>query len=181
MEGAPRPDKVDVQEEARITLGAMVLELRQSFDFTGNGEAIVELESIVGGDLTDSVTFHSDRIEAAQGPEKYKYELRNCVANRCELWKTVWFAESPYTEPYSYPATATHDNAVMHKVVADGTPIFTGIEWISGTRTETDSCDGTTGNLCDFPLVEVIFRLDPNPERGNDIVQVQEQVRMRNA
>ena len=96
------------------------------------------------------------------------------------VWETR--NELVITEPYTYPAAADLSRVLVESVVTDGTPLFTGARWVAGVKTFTDSCDGTPGNQCSFPLVDIVLRVDPDVERDAlRIIEIQEEVRIRNA
>ena len=174
--------KTTAQREATHAVTGMVVSLRQAVDLSDIGQPVLELRSITAGDSTDRLVFQTDRNLDKPGPEQHTYELRNCVANRCELWEDVRWTQAPHTEPYSYPSAADVSAILLRNVVTDGTPVFTGARWVSGTKTFTDSCDGSPGNTCQFPLVEIVLRVDPDVTRDVPrIVEIREEVRIRNA
>lgn len=174
--------KSQAQDEGRLALSLVVVDIRQALDLVGDGEAVTELQSISAGDATDRIEFYSDRLAFSDGPERYAYELRNCVAQICELWQELTYATPPAVVPYVYPVVPTREMMILENVVADGTSVFTGVQIAGAVQTPVAQCDGTIGNRCSFALVEVVIRVDPDPtEPTPRIIEFTEQVRMRNA
>ena len=176
--------KSRAQDEGRLAVSAMVIDLRQAIDLTGNEAPVIELKSRAAGDDTDSIEFFSDRVEVVPGPERYLYELRNCAEDICELWQKITYAVPPAAPPYVFPNEPDRDIPLLQNVsIAGPDPVFAGVSWATGAAVTTSSCDGTVGNECAFNLVEIHLELDPDPDSdgGPGNVQFQEQVRMRNA
>ncbi len=173
--------KTTAQRQANTAMTGIVINLRQALDLSDIGQPVLELQSIAAGDATDKIVFQSDRMDF-QGPEEYTYELRNCAANRCELWQDTRWADAPFTEPYVYPAVPDQSRVILEDVVTGGSSLFRGARWLAGTKTFTDSCDGSPGNQCSFPLVDVSLRVDPDVTRDvPGIIEIREEVRIRNA
>ncbi|MEM9033513.1 MAG: hypothetical protein AAGA99_00210 [Actinomycetota bacterium] len=174
-------DLASAQRETRPVISAMVIELRQATppNAAAGGNPVVALS-------TTSASFVTDRWDAT-GPELVTYQLESCSAGLCDLRQTVIAADTTAVEP-----EWTHDDAtlVLDRIVArdvvdpasSGDALFAGVNYVAGAAVETASCDVSTGTACDFALVAVDLKIDPNGLRDNPrVYEVYEEVRMRNA
>lgn len=150
-------------------------ELRQAVAVAAADPLVETLDS---GWATAELIFYSDRAEEAPGPERYRYYTANCTATHCDLMRDVIVADSA-TPPWTFtgaPVTST----VLSDVLVGPDPLFVGVDWTTGTEIKTAACDATTP--CAFNLVELVFRLDPDPNRDvEEPLHVRQVVRLRNA
>ncbi len=163
-------------EAARPVVAELVLELRQAVDLDGDGAVVESLNS--AWDQLDLV-FYSDRLDDAPGPERYRYHLGACVANRCELLRSVTVADVGSGPNWTYTGIPSTRVALVD-VLDDGPePLFRGASFRTGTEITTTVCGGATP--CDFELLRIRLRVDPRTVRsGRAVVDIQEDVRFRN-
>ena len=174
-------DLADAQRDTRPVIQAIVIELRQATP--GSASAAGDpVETLTG----TSVTFHTDRWDPV-GPERVTYTLESCASGLCELRRTVLSADTSSSAP---DWTYDDGDVVLDFVVAEGVvdpatsgaPLFAGVEYVSGSPVLTTTCDAPGGTACDFPLVAVDLKIDPNGLRDNPrVYEIYEEVRMRNA
>lgn len=174
-------DLANAQRDTRPVMQAIVIELRQATPGSP-GAAGDPVETMSG----TSITFHSDRWDPT-GPERITYALESCASGLCDLRRTVLSADTSAVEP---DWTYADGDIVLDFVVADGvvdpatsgSALFAGVEYVSGGPVITSSCDAPGGTACDFPLVAVDLKIDPNGLRDNPrVYEIYEEVRMRNA
>ncbi|MEO1063280.1 MAG: hypothetical protein AAFZ07_17840 [Actinomycetota bacterium] len=174
-------DLANAQRDTRPVMQEIVIELRQAMPASSSaGGDPVEVLS------TTSITFHSDRWDAT-GPERITYTLESCASGLCDLRRTVLSADTSSVSP---DWTYDDGDVVVDFVVAEGVvdpatsgeALFAGVEYVSGSPVVTSTCDAPGGTACDFPLVAVDLKIDPNGLRDNPrVYEIYEEVRMRNA
>lgn len=164
-------------ESVRPAVSELVLELRQAVDLDGDTAVVTSLDS--AWDQLD-LTFHSDRMADADGPERYRYYLGSCAAGTCDLIREVTLADMGSGPDYTY-TSAPMVSRLVEDVLTDGPePLFSGVSWRGGYETITTQCG--TGVDCVFEVLRVRLRVDPDTT-GNPlpIIELQEDVRFRNA
>ena len=149
-------------------------ELRQAIPLAGDSAIIEVLDSSWA---TAELIFHSDRADAP-GPERYRYYLANCTAVHCDLMRDLTVADSA-AAPWTYSG-APNTKLIVPNVLIGGDPLFTGAEWSTGAEVVTTDCD--TSTPCEFSLVQIIIRADPDPNlAAEEPLRVRQDVRLRNA
>lgn len=161
--------------EVQSAAADLTAELRQAIPLV-TGEPIVALLDSSWGNA--ELIFHSDRAQDAPGPERYRYYLDSCVDNRCNLMRDITVADSA-AAPWTFSGTPG-TRLVITNLLTDGDPLFSGIDWSTGARVVTTDCDAASP--CDFSLVEIVIRVDPDPNlAAEEALHVRHEVRMRNA
>ncbi len=174
-------DLADAQRDTRPVMQALVIELRQATPASASaaGDPVETVSDT-------SIVFHSDRWDP-NGPERITYSLESCASGLCDLRRTVLSADTSSVSP---DWTYDDGDVVTDLVVADGVvdpaisgdALFAGVEYVSGSPVVTSTCDAPGGTACDFPLVAVDLKIDPNGLRDNPrVYEIYEEVRMRNA
>lgn len=174
-------DLANAQRDTRPVIQNIVIELRQATPGSASaaGDPVETLSST-------SMTFHSDRWDAT-GPEQITYSLESCASGLCDLRRRVLSADATATAP---DWTYADGDVVLDFVVAEGVvdpatsgeALFSGVEYVAGSAVVTSTCDAPGGTACDFPLVAVDLKIDPNGLRDNPrVYEIYEEVRMRNA
>ena len=174
-------DLAAAQRDTRPVIQALVIELRQSEpqNASAGGNPVLALD-------TNAVAFVTDRWAAA-GPELVTYRLESCAAGLCDLRRTVVAADTTSVEPQwtHGDLTLVVDTIVAENVVdpaTSGDALFAGVSYPAGAAVTTASCDTAGGTQCDFDLVAVDLKIDPNGLRDNPrVYAIYEEVRMRNA
>lgn len=160
--------------DVQLTMTQLVSELRQAVPLVDNGPLVEVLDSSWS---SAELVFHSDRADEP-GPERYRYYLANCSATHCDLMRDVTVADNP-AAPWTFTGTPT-SSLVVPNLLIGGDPLFRGAEWSTGTEVATTDCDLTTP--CEFALVQVIMRVDPDPNTtAEEPLRVRNEVRLRNA
>jgi hypothetical protein len=101
--------------------------------------------------------------------------------------RTVLSADTSSVDPdWTYDdGDVLRDDVVATGVVdpaTSGNALFAGVTYVGGVQTVAASCDAPGGTPCDFPLVAVDLKIDPNGLRDNPrVYEIYEEVRMRNA
>ncbi|MCB2223578.1 MAG: hypothetical protein KQH83_05310 [Actinobacteria bacterium] len=164
----------NLQGTARELVADMVVELRQAERVSPNGHPI---ESLTPG----SLVFYSDRLET-EGPERIVYERRDCADGICELWVSRYPAVAGTGPWWDFSDVPVQTGLVLHRL-PDDEPLFQGADWVGepAAKEFINYC-GPSGPVCDFPLVDITFRTRPvgTSEGGDFILEVQEEVRLRN-
>lgn len=164
-------------EALRPAVSELVLELRQAVDLDGDTAIITSLDS--AWDQLD-LTFHSDRMADADGPERYRYYLSSCSTDTCDLYREVTLADVGSGPDYTY-TSAPMVSRLLEDVLTDGPDaLFVGVSWRGGYETVTTECG--TSDDCVFEVLRVRLRVDPDT-LGNPlpVIELQEDVRFRNA
>lgn len=166
--------RAELQGLARGLVGDMVVELRQATQADPNAGAVVRLSP-------DLIDFYTVPVGGSE-PVRVIYERLDCVSGTCDLWVRRYSVESFTNGRYVFRAAPFQQTLLLAGVLADE-PLFHGIAWQGNpsTRTTVTSCGGESP--CNFPLVGVTLRAQPNSTtRGSAIpLEVREEVRMRNA
>ena len=164
-------------EGIRPTVSSLVIELRQAVDIDGDTAVVERLDSDWA---SVEVVFYSDRLEDAPGPERYRYYLDSCSGNLCALMREVTLADVGTGPNWTHTGVAS-TTQVLRNVRTDGPePLFSGVSWRGGTETATLQCD--TGATCEFEILRMRLRVDPEPDRPTlAVIEIQEDVRFRNA
>ena len=174
-------DLANAQRDTRPVIQSIVIELRQATPASASaaGDPVETVSNT-------SITFHTDRWDPT-GPERITYALESCGAGLCDLRRTVLSADTSSSAPdWTYDdGDVVRDEIVAEGVVdpaTSGDPLFAGVEYVSGSPVVTTACDAPGGTACDFPLVAVDLKIDPNGLRDNPrVYEIYEEVRMRNA
>jgi hypothetical protein len=170
-------------EEARATAlrevqagtSDLTVELRQAIPLSDGSFAVASLTSAWP---SPELIFYSDRAREADGPERYRYYVGGCSGSVCDLMRDVTVADSG-GPPWTFTGTP-NSRRVVGNVLNDGDPLFQGAEWETGTEVLTSSC-GTSVD-CNFSLVHLVLRIDPDPNTpAEEPLQVRHEVRLRNA
>ena len=160
--------------DVQSAMSEMTSELRQAIPLAVDDPLIEVLDSTWG---TAELIFYSDRSDAP-GPERYRYYVANCTGTHCDLMRDVTVADAP-VEPWTFTGAPTTE-LVVPDLLTDGDPLFVGAEWSTGAEVQTTDCDATTP--CQFSLVEIIMRADPDPNiAAEEPLRVRQDVRLRNA
>ena len=184
-------DLEDVERQSRPVIRELVIQARQSIarGDAGDLHPVAEL-------AWDTLSFYSDRLPYDDGgaPELHTYELIDCSngdeGGVCDLQLTVVPPDDPAAEVWTYTGAPSIVRVELENVLADdpsvvaGGALFEGIEWAGDPASQVvvASCEESTGSDCDFQLVEIHLRVDPNPAKENPrIFEIEESVRLRNA
>lgn len=160
--------------EVQAATSQLASELRQAEAVVADAPPIETLDSAWG---TAELVFYSDRADNP-GPERYRYYLANCTATHCDLMRDVTIADSA-TPPWTYTGSA-NSRTIITSVVTGGPALFTGADWDSSSEVLTVDCDPS--NPCDFSLVKIEIRVDPDPNLdAEEPLTVRQEVRLRNA
>jgi type II secretory pathway pseudopilin PulG len=170
LEEARASALTDVQQ----AMAELTSELRQAIPLAAGDPVIEVLDSSWA---TAELIFYSDRANAP-GPERYRYYLANCTAVHCDLMRDLTVADAAGA-PWTYSGTPNTELMVPNLLIG-GDPLFAGAEWSSGSEIATTDCD--TATPCEFSLVEIIIRADPDPNLlAEEPLRVRQNVRLRNA
>lgn len=160
----------DVQQ----AMADMTSELRQAIPLAADDPVIEVLDASWA---TAELIFYSDRADAP-GPERYRYYVDNCSATHCDLMRDLTVADAP-AAPWTFSGTP-NTRLIVPDLLIGGEPLFTGAEWSSGAEVVTTGCD--TSVPCEFSLVEIIMRADPDTNiTAEEPLRVRHNVRLRNA
>ncbi len=152
----------------------LTAELRQAVPLAA-GQPLIEVLNANWANA--ELIFHSDRADAP-GPERYRYYVANCSAAHCDLMRDLTVADSAVA-PWTFTG-APNTELIVPNLLIGGAPLFRGTEWSSGAEVETTDCDPTTP--CEFSLVQIIMRADPDPNLdAEEPLRVRQDVRLRNA
>ena len=161
--------------EVQAAIADLSVELRQAIPLTDGSFAVASLEA---GWPAPELVFYSDRAREAPGPERYRYYVGRCSGNLCDLMRDVTVADAG-GPPWTYSAAA-NSRRVVANVLSDGGPLFQGADWSTGSEVLTTSCG--VGAACEFSLVQIVVRVDPDPKTSaEEPLQVRREVRPRNA
>lgn len=162
--------------ELRPAVAELIIELRQAVDVDGNPAIVGTLDA----DWSDlNLVFYSDRFADTEGPERFRYFLTNCDGELCELQREVTAADPGTGPDWEYTGTPV-GNRVLSNVLTDGPePLFSGVSWRGGTEDITLVCG--TSPTCLFEVLRIRLRVDPEPGRENAVIEIDEDVRFRNA
>ena len=170
LEEARAAALTDVQQ----AMTELTSELRQAIALNADDPVVEVLDASWA---TAELIFHSDRADAP-GPERYRYYVANCSVTHCDLMRDLTVADAA-TPPWTFTGTPNTELIVANLLI-DGDPLFSGAEWSSGSEVITSDCDSATP--CDFSLVEIILRVDPDPNTAaEEPLRVLHGVRLRNA
>ncbi|VAW03203.1 hypothetical protein MNBD_ACTINO02-3083 [hydrothermal vent metagenome] len=162
--------------DIRPVIAQMLLELRQATDIDGDGAIIEKLDSSWS---SLDLIFYSDRRPDIEGPERYRYYLTNCANNVCDFVHEVLPADTGSGPDWTYDNNTPAERTLISNVVASGGALLIGVSWNTGSEILTTSCGGAT--RCDFDVVRIDLRIDPDPETGTlAALQIREDVRLRN-
>lgn len=163
-------------DEVRPAIAEIIIELRQAVDVDGNPAVVGSLDA----DWDDlDLVFYSDRFADTEGPERFRYFLTNCEGSLCELQREVTPADAGTGPDWTHTATPT-GSRVLSNVLTDGSePLFSGVSWRGGTEEVTLECG--TSPTCLFEVLRIRLRVDPEPNRENAVIEIDEDVRFRNA
>lgn len=162
--------------DIRPVISQMLLELRQAMDIDGSGAIIEKLDSSWS---SLELVFYSDRRADIDGPERYRYYLTNCADGICDFVHEATAADTGSGPNWTYDNNTPAERTLINNVVASGTALLIGVSWNTGAELVTTSCGGAT--RCDFDVVRIDLRIDPNPETGTLApIQIKEDVRLRN-
>lgn len=161
--------------EVQTAAADLSVELRQAIPLTDGAFAVASLEA---GWPAPELVYYSDRAREAAGPERYRYYVSGCGGNVCDLMRDLTVADAG-GPPWTFTGTANTERVVAN-VLSDGDPLFQGADWSTGSEVLTTSCG--TGTACDFSLVRIVVRVDPDPDiAAEEPLQVRREVRLRNA
>lgn len=161
--------------EVQAAVANLTSELRQAIPLATGEPIVAVLDSAWS---SAELIFYSDRADDAPGPERYRYYLDACVDGRCNLMREVTVADAPVA-PWAFTGTPG-TRLVVRNMLIDGDPLFRGVEWSTGAAVATTDCDATSP--CDFSVVEIVIRVDPDPNFAAEAaLHVRHEVRMRNA
>lgn len=170
LEEARAAALTDVQQ----AMSELTSELRQAIPLNAADPVIEVLDASWP---TAELIFYSDRADAP-GPERYRYYAANCSATHCDLMRDLTVADAA-SPPWTFTGTPNTELMVANLLI-DGDPLFTGAEWSTGSEVVTTDCD--TATPCQFSLVEIIVRVDPDPNlAAEEPLRVLHGVRLRNA
>lgn len=159
--------------EVQLALNELASELRQAIPITDEGPTVAVLDSAWP---TAELIYYSDRSDAP-GPELYRYYVSDCSATHCNLMREVTVADSS-TPPWTHSGTPTSE-LVIRDLLIGTEALFSGIEWSGGGEVVTSNCGSSTA--CAFSLVEIIVRVDPDPNRDvEEPLRIRQAVRLRN-
>jgi Flp pilus assembly pilin Flp len=163
-------------EEVRPAVAGLIIDLRQALDVDRDRAIVGSLDN--DWSSTDLV-FYSDRFTDTAGPERFRYYLTNCAASLCDLMREVTAADEGSGPAWTYTGTAGAQR-VAQNVLTDGSDgLFTGVSWRSGAAVTTDQCGGVTP--CQFEVLRIRLRVDPEPGSTLPVLEIYEDVRLRNA
>ncbi len=168
--------RAEALASARAVMAELALELREAVPSDG----VVVLRLDASWDRLELV-FRSDRRSDTPGPEQYRYFLANCRGGRCDLMRSVTPADPGSGPGWTFTRGTTVVHSVLSGVRTDGTdPLFAGVSWRGGASRVVTRCGVPAP--CDFSLLRVRLRVDPDPVRGGvATVEIAGDVRFRNA
>lgn len=167
--------KASALREVQAAAGDLSIELRQAIPLTDGSFAVSSLEA---GWPAPELVFYSDRARDAAGPERYRYYVSGCSGNLCDLMRDLTVADAG-GPPWAFTGTVRSERVVAN-VLNDGAPLFQGADWSTGSEVTTASCG--TSTACEFSLVRITIRVDPDPKiSAEEPLQVEREVRLRNA
>ena len=148
------------------------VELRQATADTDNGSPIQYL-------AWDEIQFLS-YLNGGSDLHLFRYRLQGTCATGCDLEKAL-FAPIPSSDPPAYQSSPLFTEVQVSGILAStADPVFVGQEWVSGSLSPISNCDESSSPDCDFNLVEINLRADPNA-LGTDVeVVITEPVMVRN-
>jgi len=163
-------------EEVRPAVAGLIIELRQALDIDNDRAVLGALDN----DWSSlELVFYSDRFADTEGPERLRYHLTNCAANLCDLMRDVTAADAGSGPAWTYSGPAGTAR-IAQNVLTDGTePLFAGASWRGGTLEMTNQCG--TSPSCQFEVLRIRLRVDPEPGEDLPVIEVYEDVRFRNA
>jgi hypothetical protein len=163
-------------EQVRPAVAGLIIELRQALDIDNDRAVVGSLDN--DWDSLELV-FYSDRFADTDGPERLRYYLDNCAANLCDLMRDVTAADAGSGPSWTYTGAAA-TTRIAENMLTDGTePLFAGASWRGGTLELTDQCAASPS--CEFEVLRIRLRVDPEPGEDLPIIEVYEDVRFRNA
>jgi type II secretory pathway pseudopilin PulG len=161
--------------EVQAATSDLSVELRQAIPLTDGSFAVASLEASWPA---PELVFYSDRAREAAGPERYRYYVSGCSGNLCDLMREVTIADAG-GPPWTFTGTA-NTKRVVANLLSNGDPLFQGADWSTGSEVLTTSCG--TSAACDFSLVQISVRVDPDPKiSAEEPLKVRREVRLRNA
>ena len=163
-------------EQVRPAVAGMIIELRQALDIDSDQAVVGSLDN----DWSSAeLVFYSDRFADTDGPERLRYYVAGCAAGLCDLLRDVTAADTGSGPNWTYTGAASTQR-VVENVLTDGPePLFTGVSWRGGTLETTDQCG--TSVSCQFEVLRIRLRVDPEPGSDLPVIEIYEDVRFRNA
>jgi Prokaryotic N-terminal methylation motif len=163
-------------EQVRPAVAGLIIELRQALDVDNDRAVVGTLDNDWD---TLELVFYSDRFADSDGPERLRYYLENCASGLCELMRDVTAADSGSGPSWTYTGSVA-TSQIAENVLTDGVePLFAGVSWRGGTLETTDQCG--TSPSCEFEVLRIRLRVDPEPGEDLPVIEVYEDVRFRNA
>lgn len=163
-------------EQVRPAVAGLIIELRQALDVDNDRAVVGTLDNDWD---TLELVFYSDRFADSDGPERLRYYLENCVSGLCDLMRDVTAADSGSGPTWTYTGSAA-TSQIAENVLTDGVePLFAGVSWRGGTLETTDQCGMSPS--CEFEVLRIRLRVDPEPGEDLPVIEVYEDVRFRNA
>ena len=169
--------RTQAQSEVNVAFERLVVELREA-ETADLGGWYVNTE--VREMTATKLVFTSDVASGFDGPELLTYEVTNCSAGECELVRTV-VGRGGFTGGIADYAggTTLQTTVVVNNVIptTPTTPLFEGIDWTGGIRTETASCDSATASPCQFDAVDIDIQVGLRassrpPQRFEEYVRI---------
>ena len=163
----------DTQRALRDAAHDIDVELRQANADVNNGNQVQELS-------WDEIKFLS-YLNANSDLQLHRYWLQGDCNSGCDLVKAV-YARIPASNPPAYQTTPVFTSVQATGLLASpANPAFVGQVWSGATLVDIPSCDESGATRCDFSLVEIKLKADPETAGLVAEVEITEQVRIRNA